>query len=85
MKNSHLDFSILISGLDMITTIDKEPNKLSGTGTSQLSRIVLLLDQASLRVDHQAQSTNFLSPIDRVTLSIQEDQQSSVGQRASTN
>lgn len=46
-----LNLSISLTFSNMLSTLDEVSNKLSRTGTSELSRIVLLSDKSSLGVD----------------------------------
>ena len=45
--------NLYLSVLDVVSTVDQEADKLSGTGTLQLGGIVLLLDETCFGIDHQ--------------------------------
>jgi len=49
------------------------------------SRIVLLLDQASLRIDLNTKGSDLLSPVESVRSSIEENEHSSVGERSDSD
>ena len=82
---TYLDLSVLLASVDVITTLDQEAHKLAGTGAAQLSGVVLLLDQARLRVDHQTQRANFLSPVDRMALAVEQNQEAAISQASRTH
>src|SRR5258705_415731 len=82
---SHLNLCVGFAGVDMITAVDQEPDKLPGAGTPELGGIVLLLDQAGLPVDHETESSNLSTPVDRVTLPIEENQEAPTRKGASTD
>jgi len=42
-ERTNLDLCILLTGIDMVTTVDKIPNELPKAGTAQLHRIIVLL------------------------------------------
>ena len=71
---TYLDLSVLLASIDMVAALDKETHKLAGTRAPQLGGVVLLLDQARLRIDHHTQRADFLSPVDRMALAVKQNQ-----------
>ena len=71
---AYLYLGILLAGVDVVAALDKEAHELAGARAAQLGGVVLLLDQARLRVDHQTQRADFLSPVDRMALAVKQNQ-----------
>jgi hypothetical protein len=69
----------------MFTTLNEVSDEFTRTGAAQLSGVVLLLNETGLRVNHQTQSTNFLAPVDGVALSIEQNQETAISERTSSN
>jgi hypothetical protein len=82
---AYFNFGIGISGIHMVATVDEVAKKLAGTRATELRRIILLFDQARLCVDHKPESANFLSPVDGMTLSVEQNQKTAVRKWASTD
>ena len=69
----------------MLSVLDGELDKLTGRGRAQLSRIVLLLQEASLAVDTETGGGSLLLPVNVVTAAAEEDQQATISQSTNTN
>jgi len=54
-----LDLGERLAGLDMLSILHCEFNTLSGTGRSQLSWVVFLLEQASHAIHAQSRRSDF--------------------------
>ena len=68
-----------------LKVVHKEPDQLTRTWTPELSRVILLLNQTCLGIDHDMQSAHFLMPVHRVTLSIKQHKQTTICKRSSAN
>uniref|UniRef100_A0A098DQ14 Uncharacterized protein n=1 Tax=Gibberella zeae (strain ATCC MYA-4620 / CBS 123657 / FGSC 9075 / NRRL 31084 / PH-1) TaxID=229533 RepID=A0A098DQ14_GIBZE len=80
-----LDLGKGLAGADMGTVLDGVLDKLTRAGRSELGRVVLLLEQASLAVDGQTSGTNLFLPVDAVTSSVEKDKDTTIAQRTNTN
>ncbi|GFF28865.1 hypothetical protein IFM46972_02469 [Aspergillus udagawae] len=80
-----LDFGEGLTSLDVLAILDSELDKLSGGRRAELSRIILLLQQARLSVDAQASCSGFLLPVDVVTATVQENEQATISQSTDTD
>jgi hypothetical protein len=81
----NFDFSESLTLLDVLAVLDGELDKLTGGRSSELSGVVLLLEQAGLAVDTETSGTNLLLPVGVVTAAVEQDEQTTVGKRSHTN
>ena len=80
-----LDFGEGLTSLDVLAVFDSELDKLSRRWRAELSRIILLLQQARLSVDTQTSCSRFLLPVDVVTATVQQNKQATVSQSTNTD
>lgn len=73
-KLSYLNLCIRLGGSYVIPTINKEADKFPRARTAQLRRVVLLLNQARLRVNEKTCRSNFLAPIYRVAPAVKQNE-----------
>jgi hypothetical protein len=79
------DFGKGLTLLDVLAVLDGELNKLTRRRSSELSGVVLLLEQASLAIDTETGGTNLLLPVGVVTATVKQDEQTTVGKRSHTD
>ena len=72
--HTYLNLSVLLASVNMVAALDQEADQFAGTRAAELGRVVLLLDQARLRIDHHTQRADFLSPVDRMALAVKQNQ-----------
>lgn len=70
----YLNFHIRLTSTAAGPAINQEPNELSRSRASQLRRVILLLNQARLRVSHDPQCTDFLAPVHKVSLVVEKNE-----------
>ena len=81
----HLNFSECLASLDVFTIVNSELDKLTGRWSSELSGVVLLLEQASLAVNTKASSSSLFLPVKTVGSSSQKHKQTTISKRSDTN
>ncbi len=80
-----LDLGNSLASLDVVTRVDEEADELTGRGRADLGRVVLLLDEAGLGVDHETGHADLLTPVDGVRLTRKADKQTAVSKRSELN
>jgi hypothetical protein len=80
-----LNFGKWLTGLDVLTILDGELDKLSGRRGSELGWVVFLLEETSLAVDAQTSGTDLFLPVHVVTATAEEDEKTSVAESADTH
>lgn len=80
-----LNLGVNLASAEMVSTVDQESDDLSRRRRSELGRVVLLLDQASLGVHLDSKRANLLPPVEGVGSTVKKDEHTSVGQRSNAN
>ncbi|ROV86895.1 hypothetical protein VMCG_10866 [Cytospora schulzeri] len=80
-----LHFSENLTSLNVLAVLDRVRDQLSRTGRSELSGIVLLLEQAGLAVDRDTSGTHLFLPVHAVTAAVKENKEATIAESANTD
>jgi hypothetical protein len=80
-----LNLGVSLAGANVLAVLNGELDKLTGGGSTELSRVILLLEETGLAVNTQASGSGFLLPVDIVTASAEENQETAVSKGTDTD
>jgi hypothetical protein len=80
-----LNFGVGLASLDVSAVLNRVLDELARARSSQLGGVVLLLQQARLGIDGETGGTDFLLPVDVVTVAVEKDEETTISQGTDTN
>ncbi|CAI6094402.1 unnamed protein product [Clonostachys chloroleuca] len=79
------NFSVGLASLDVSAVLNRVLDELARARSSQLGGVILLLQQTGLGIDGETGGTDFLLPVDVVTVAVEKDEETTISQGTDTN